>query len=73
MPNVLHLLGPNDPGRALAVIAGQVAAGDRVTVAVVGPHAPALPDGVSLLRVPADLSWEQLLDLIFAADQTLSW
>jgi hypothetical protein len=73
MAHVLHLLGANDPGRALPVIAGQVAAGDRVTVAVVGGDAPLLPPGVTVHRVPGDLSWEQLLDLVFATDQTLSW
>jgi hypothetical protein len=73
MATVLHLLGHNDPRRALPVIARQLAAGDHVTVAVVGPAAPALPPGATVHRVPDALSWDGLLDLILAADQTFSW
>lgn len=73
MASVLHLVGPNDPRAALPIIAGQLAAGDAVTVAVVGPSAPPLPPGLTVHRVPGELSWEQLLDLIFTADQTFSW
>jgi hypothetical protein len=73
MASVLHLLGHNNPARALVVMEGQVAAGDAVTVAVVGPRAPALPPGVTAFRVPGDKSWEELLDAIFGADQVLSW
>ena len=73
MANVLHLLGSNDPGRALPVIAGQLAAGDVVTVAVVGPAEPSLPPGLTVHRVPGGLSWDQLLDLIITTDQTFSW
>jgi hypothetical protein len=73
MASVLHLLGHNAPAPALAIIADQIAAGDTVTLAVVGAVAPVLPPGVTVGRVPADLSWEQLLDLIFAADHVLSW
>jgi hypothetical protein len=74
MATVLHLVGPNDPGAALPIMAGQLAAGDAVTVAVVGPATPSpLPPGLTVHRVPAELSWAQLLDLIFTADQTFSW
>jgi hypothetical protein len=73
MASVLHLLGHNNPARALVVIEGQVAAGDTVTIAVVGPLTPALPPGVTAFRVPGDMSWDALLDVIFAADQVLSW
>lgn len=73
MATVLHLVGHNDPRRAVPVIAAQLAAGDHVTVAIVGPAAPALPPGAAVHRVPAELSWDDLLDLIVAADQTFSW
>ena len=73
MATILHLVGHNDPSPALSIIAGQLAAGDSVTVAAVGPSAPSLPAGLAVHRVPAELSWEQLLDLIFTADQTFSW
>jgi hypothetical protein len=73
MATVLHLLGENEPQAALPFIAGQLAAGDLVTVAVLGDSAVPLPPGLTVHRVPAELTWDQLLDLIFAADQTFSW
>jgi hypothetical protein len=73
MATILHLVGENDPGRALPAIAEQVAAGDAVTVAVVGRDAVILPPGLTVHRVPAELPWDQLLELIFAADQTFTW
>ena len=73
MAAVLHIVGHHDPARAVDVIRGQVAAGDAVTVAVVGPVVPALPPGVTAHRVPAELSYDQLLDLVFSVDQVISW
>jgi hypothetical protein len=73
MATILHLVGDNGAGRALPVMARQVAAGDAVTVAVVGGGTTAWPAGLTVRRVPAELPWDQLLDLIFAADQTFSW
>jgi hypothetical protein len=73
MATFLHLVGHNNPGPSAAVIAGQVAAGDVVTVAVVGPSAPTLGPGPTVLRVPEELSWDGLLDLILTTDQTFSW
>ncbi len=73
MATVLHIVGEADPSRALQVIHGQLAAGDTVTVAVVGPGLPVLPPGVTAHRVPADLSYDQLLDLVFSVDQVLHW
>ncbi len=74
MGAVLHLLKGGDSRLAATVIAGQVAAGDRVTVAVLhGAPVPALPPGVRLLRVPDDLSYAGLLEAIFEADQVVTW
>ncbi len=75
MAAVLHIVGQPDWSRALDVIRGQVAAGDTVTVAVTvtGPGVLALPPGVTAHRVPADLSYDQLLDLVFAVDHVISW
>lgn len=73
MATVLHLLGHNDPGRALPVIAEQLAAGDVVTVAVIGSAEPSLLPGLTVHRVPGERSWDQLLDLIFTTDETYSW
>jgi hypothetical protein len=73
MAAVLHIVGQNDWSRVLDVIRGQVTAGDTVTVAVTGHGLPALPPGVTAHRVPADLSYDQLLDLVFSVDQVISW
>jgi hypothetical protein len=74
MARVLHLLKGGDVVLAGAVIDQQRAAGDDVTVALLpGAPVPPLPPGVVLRRVPADLSWEGLLEGIFEADQVVTW
>jgi len=74
MAAVLHLLKGGDTTLALATIEAQRAAGDRVTVAVLhGAPPPALPPGVAVHHVPADLSYDALLELIFASDQVTTW
>lgn len=73
MAAVLHLLGEGDASLAVSVIEGQLAAGDRVTVALIGEVAPPLPPGLEVHRVPAELSYSRLLDLIFAADHVITW
>ena len=73
MARVLHLLKGDDP-LALTLAAEQHAAGDTVTVALL-PGAPevTLPAGVAGHRVPDALSWDQLLEQIFEADQVITW
>jgi len=74
MPTVLHLIKSADPALARAAIEQHVGAGDRVTVALLpGGAALALPSSVTIHRVGGDLSYSQLLDLIFQADQVLTW
>jgi hypothetical protein len=74
MARVLHLLKGDDVALAVGVIDQQRAAGDDVTVALLpGASAPPLPPGVALHHVPADLSWEALLERIFEADQVVTW
>lgn len=74
MSRVLHLFKGAHTGEAVAVIAPQAAAGDEVTVALVGGAAPPpLPPGVTVHRVPEDVSYERLLELIFAADHVVTW
>lgn len=74
MARVLHLFKGAHAGEALAVIEPQAAAGDEVTVALLGGAAvPALPTGVSIRRVPDDTSYEGLLELIFSADHVVAW
>jgi len=75
MAAVLHLLKGADVSLPLTVIAQEVRAGDDVTVALLpGALTPAaLPAGVLVRRVGADLSCGQLLDLVFAADRVVTW
>ena len=74
MATVLHLLKGGDPALALAAIEHQLAAGDTVTVALLhGATPPKLPAAVRLVRVPADASHERLLELLFEADQVVTW
>ena len=74
MATVLHLLKTFPPPLAAAAIQRQVGAGDRVALAVLGgaPH-PGPLDGVQVLRVPDEVSYGELLDLVFAADQVIAW
>ena len=74
MARVLHLFKGDHVPEAAAVIGPQRAAGDDVTVALLGDTPPpALPAGVAIRRVPGELTYEQLVDLIFAADSVVTW
>lgn len=74
MSRVLHIFKGAHTGEAVAVIASQAAAGDEITVALLGDAAaPPLPAGVSIQRVPEDASYDRLLELIFAADHVVTW
>ncbi len=74
MARVLHLLSRHDAPLAADVIGQEIEAGDDVTVALLaGMAAPDLPDGVRARRVPEELSYQRLLEEIFAADQVITW
>ena len=75
MARVLHLLARAGIARAITVIRGDVEAGDEVAVALLAepPIDPPLPDTVSVHRVPAEWSYDQLLEQIFAADRVITW
>jgi hypothetical protein len=74
MGRVLHVLKGAEPALALATIGGQAADGDDVSVALLhGAPVPPLPPGVRVLHVPDDTSYERLLELIFEADQVVTW
>jgi hypothetical protein len=74
MARVLHVLKGAEAALALATIGGQVADGDEVTVALLqGAPAPVLPPAVRVVRVPDATSYEELLALIFHADQIITW
>lgn len=74
MTRVLHLLKGDDVELLLGVLAQQQAAGDEVTlIRLPGAATITLPAGVAVLQVPDDLSYEALLERIFAADQVITW
>jgi hypothetical protein len=74
MARALHLLKGEDPALALATIAAQLRDHDTVTVVLLhGAPAPALPAGVAVRRLSADLTHGQLLELIFASDRVIAW
>jgi hypothetical protein len=74
MGKALHLLKGVDGDLAAATVARQLAAGDTVTVvALHGAAVPSLPAGIVVRRVPEQLSWEQLLEAMFEADQVIAW
>lgn len=70
----LHLWKGGDPALAVAAMAREVAQGERVTLAVLhGAPAPAVGPAVIVTRVPEELSWDALLELIFQADRVVAW
>ncbi|MGH7262724.1 MAG: hypothetical protein ACREH7_02210 [Candidatus Rokuibacteriota bacterium] len=83
MPHVLHLIKPPVPARALSIIQRQSREPDTTLSIVLmhGADPPSLPPGVRVHRLtdesstrhPGDLTYSELLDLIFAADQVISW
>jgi hypothetical protein len=74
MASVLHLLKDPDATLARAVIDQHVRAGDRVSVVLLsGGAVPDLPAAVQVRRLDADLSYPELLDLIFESDQVITW
>jgi hypothetical protein len=74
MPSVLHLLKPGVSPLAGETIRRQAAAGDRVTVVLLdGAVLPAGASGLGVRRVPEELSYAELLDLVFEADQVIVW
>ena len=75
MARVLHLLPRAGAPLAATVIRRDLEAGDEVTVALLTEAAvdPALPDGVPVHRVPADWSYDRLVEQIFAADRVITW
>ncbi len=73
MGAVLHLLKAAASPLAIETIRQQITAGDRVTVVLLDEApAPALAD-VPVRRVPDELDYAHLLDLVFEADQVIVW
>src|SRR5262249_36812757 len=74
MAAVLHLIKGSETGLARAVLDRNLRAGDRVTVVVLpGGAGSGLPAGVTVRSLDGDLSYDQLLGLIFEADQVVTW
>ncbi|MGH7313076.1 MAG: hypothetical protein ACREJV_07890 [Candidatus Rokuibacteriota bacterium] len=74
MAAALHLVKSAHAELVLTTVGQQLAGRDAVTVALLhGAPAPAVPAGVRVLRVPDDLSYDGLLELIFASDHVLTW
>ncbi len=78
MPHVLHLLKAPVPAHALSAIERQSREPDTTLTVVLrgGGEAPPLPPGVRVRRLAGGgdaLGYSELLDLIFAADQVISW
>ena len=75
MARVLHLLPRASAPLAAAVIRRDLEAGDEVAVALLAepPVDPPLPDAAAVHRVPADWSYDRLLEQIFAADRVITW
>jgi hypothetical protein len=75
MARVLHLLPRAHVPLAATVIRRDLEAGDEVAVAILVETAidPPLPDGAPVHRVPADWSYDRLLEQIFSADRVITW
>ena len=74
MAAVLHLIKGSDTTLPRAVVDHHLRAGDCVTVVVLpGGAASGLPAGATVRRLDGDLSYGQLLELIFEADQVVTW
>jgi hypothetical protein len=74
MATVLHLLKGPDAALARSVMEQNVRAGDQVSAVILeGGAVVELPGAVRVRRVGADLSYAELLDLIFASDHVITW
>ena len=74
MAAVLHLIKASETALARAVLDRNLREGDRVTVVVLpGGAGAGLPAGVTVRSLDRDLSYAQLLELIFEADQVVTW
>jgi hypothetical protein len=73
MERVLHLWSGR-PGTLAAAVAALTAPGEAHTVVCLhGASAPPVPDTVPVRRLPGDLDYPALLELVFAADRVVAW
>ncbi len=74
MATVLHVLKAGSHPLAIETMRREVAAGDHVTVALLDGAEPSdTPASVRRVRVPEDVSYAQLLDLVFEAERVIAW
>ena len=75
MATFLHLMKRDSAELAGPVIESNLGEADaRVTVVLLdGAVAPPLPAGVAVRRLPGDLDYAALLDLVFAHDHVITW
>jgi hypothetical protein len=75
MAREVHLLKADAPALAGPLIARAAeAAGVAVTVVVMDASVPpALPAGVRVLRLGAEVDYDGVLDLLFEADRVVAW
>jgi hypothetical protein len=74
MAQVLHLWKSGADALLVSdMIAGQRQAGDRITVAVLDGTAPALPSDITVRRLGDDLTYGELVELIFASEHVVPW
>jgi hypothetical protein len=74
MAQVLHLWKSGaDASLAADTIAVQLGAGDTVTVAVLDGPVPAEPARVAVRRLGRDLTYGELVELIFGAEHVVPW
>jgi hypothetical protein len=55
------------------MIAAQLAGGDTITVVVLDGAPPSTPATVSVRRLGADLTYRELVDLVFDAEHVVPW
>ncbi len=74
MARVLHLWKSGADTQLVAdTIATQLDAGDSVTLAVLDGVPPATRSGVVIRRLDADLTYRELVELIFGAEHVIPW
>ena len=75
MATFLHLVKRDSAALAGVVIESNLREADaRVTVVLLdGAVAPSLPASVAVRRLPGDLDYAGLLDLVFAHDHVITW
>jgi hypothetical protein len=74
MSRFLHLINRDTLPLATDLVARQLQEpGADVTVVLLDGAAPALPAGVAVKRLGADLDHDTLLDLIFTSDHVVTW